>query len=111
MHEHRLDIYIFSSPLFTGRSIVRERHPSFDGSFVETILLLIGKISGVWGRLGDASGTGGHPDALSVAQTGDCMLDMLLAPSRCRAPRARLSAREAFRFVGLQKQRVACRHF
>lgn len=96
-----------SSPLLTGRSIVQERHPSFDGSFVETCLLLIGKISCVWERLGDASEALGYPVTLPVVQTGGCMLDMLLAPAGCHAPSARASGREAFRFVGLQEERKA----
>lgn len=90
----------FLSHVLPDRSIVRERRPSFDGSFVETCLRLAGKISGVWGRLGGGVEAGGHPVPVPAAETA-CFLDMLLVPAGCHAPRALASAREAFRLVCL----------
>ncbi len=82
--------------------MVRERRPSFEGSFVETCLLLVGRISGVWARLGDGASEAGddcRPEASPVAaETGRCMLDMVLAPAGGAEPSA---AREAFRLVWL----------
>lgn len=95
--------WVFSQLLFLDRSIVRERRPSFEGSFVDTCMLLVGKISGVWGRIGDAF-EAAAPDP--VAETA-CMLDMLLLPARTRVPRAQASARVAFRFVCLLRE--ACK--
>ncbi|CAM9133388.1 unnamed protein product, partial [Laminaria digitata] len=85
------------------RYIVRERQPSFQGSFVSTCLLLIGKISGVWGSLASISSDHAHsPAEGSVGASdrplsgADSMLDMLLAPPGWRVACARVSSREAF---------------
>lgn len=102
--------------LFFYRSIVRERCPTFSDSFVEACLLLVGKIANVWGSLDECArlaGGSGNPlggvaveDSKNIkneryrpSATAISMLDMLLAPSGCRDTRARVSAREAFRFV------------
>lgn len=105
-----LNCYLIISPLtsiHSNRSIVQERSPSFQGSFVKTCLLLIGKISGVWGSLASISSDHAHSPAEGSAGASDrppsganSMLDMLMAPSGRRATCARVSAREAFRFVG-----------
>lgn len=93
-----------------NRSIVRERQPSFQGSFVETCLLFIGNISRVWRTLASipsdhahspvspGEGSPGASDRL-LSRHGS-MLDMLLAPPGWRGTCARVSAREAFRCVG-----------
>ena len=88
------------SSLFPDRSIVREHRPSFEGSFVETCLLLVGKISGVWQRPGGALKAGGHRAPSPAAETTG-MLDMLLALAGDHTRRAQVSTREAFRFVCL----------
>ena len=61
---------------------------------METCLLVVGKVSAVWGRVGGALGAAPGP----VAETA-CMLDMLLLPAGGRAPRAQASARVTFRLV------------
>lgn len=101
-------LFAFSSVHF-NRYIVRERQPSFQGSFVNTCLLLIGKISGVWGSLASISSDHAHspvsPAEGSVGASdrplsgADSMLDMLLAPPGWRVTCARVSSRESFRFV------------
>lgn len=82
------------------RSIVRERQPSFEGSFVECSLLLVGQITGVWKKLeGDASEADSDPPVSSPTANKGCVLDMLLAPTGFCAWRKRVTARDAFRFV------------
>ena len=92
------------------RSVVRERCPTFEGAFVETCLLVVGKISGVWARLGGSGGGGGgggggaieagRPlEASPLAESVGCMLDMVVAPAGVHEPSPRVSAREAFRSV------------
>lgn len=83
--------------LNTHRSIVREHQPSFEGSFVETCLLLVGNISAVWGRLGSDAENSGNAKSSSLMPHKECMLAMLLAPGGCRV--ARYSTMETFRFV------------
>ena len=100
------------SLLLPNRSIVREQRPSFEGSFIETCLFLVGNISGVWGRFGGVffrAGGGGHRPAPGPATERACMLDMLLVPAGSRlAPLAQVSAREAFSLACLFAARKAC---
>lgn len=102
--------------IFSDRSFVRERCPTFNDSFVEACLLLVGKTTSVWGGLDEctrsAGGSGNPAGGVTVdgskgvvgerhrrSTTAVGMLDMLLTPSGCRDTRARVSAGEAFRFV------------
>ncbi|CAN0355554.1 unnamed protein product [Ectocarpus sp. 6 AP-2014] len=79
------------------RSIVRERQPSFEGSFVECALFLVGQIAGVWTTLeGGASEIDSDPPASPPTVDKGCVLDMLLAPAGFRAWRERVPARDAF---------------
>lgn len=88
----------------TDRSIVRERRPSFEGSFVECALLLVGQIAGVWTTLeGGASEIDSDPPASPPMADKGCVLDMLLAPAGFRAWRERVPARDSFRFDGRKK--------
>lgn len=107
-------VCVFSN--FPERSVVRERCPTFNDSFVEACLLLVGKTASVWGSLDEctrlAGGSGNPAGGVAVdgskgvvgerhrrSTTAVGMLDMLLTSSGCRDTRARVSAREAFRFV------------
>ncbi|CAM9151445.1 unnamed protein product, partial [Scytosiphon promiscuus] len=78
------------------RSIVREQQPSFEGSFVETCLLLVGNISAVWGRPGSDSEESSDATASPLMPHKECMLALLLASGGCRALRARCSAKGMF---------------
>lgn len=101
---------------YVNRCIVRERDPTFEGSFVESCLLIVGKIDGVWGNFSDVLPAGDIPTMpMTDGPTGATdeqikretkqmpvvadMLDFLLLHED-RATRTRVSAREAFWYAG-----------
>lgn len=100
-----------------NRCIVREQDPTFEASFIESCLLVVGKISGVWGNFGEMSHASRAPTGAGSGNTGagekECatqqpaprgsdILDMLLGLGS-RATCTRVSAREAFRSVWLRQ--------
>lgn len=94
-----------------GRSIVRERDPAFDASFIESCLLIVGSVADVWGGyFDDSTEVMGGSSSSVFARQGDMeqvhstqqhtanmdMLSLLVARGH-RKVRTRVSAREAFR--------------
>lgn len=109
--EHSRRCSILPKKLHFNRCIVRERDPTFHGSFVEGCLLVVGKIVGVWknfisvsppspqrhASVADSVGDVGLDDQ----ERGSAVTDMLdfLRPHGL-VTHARISAQEAFWYAG-----------